>query len=484
MTAFERQHPLAIVHAFSRYILLLLLPLLRSLLLLRGDVVVWAKGAWLDILVLMLVVGFGVAQWLCTTYALQSKGMYVESGVLFNEARYIPYANLSSAVMERPFYLRPFRIVRMRLETDSGSPSRADVSLLLRESQARTLVEKGTESLAHEPVRPGGETEPKVYRPRPLYIAILSLITSNSLTGVLFLSTFLSQTGKILGEEFEKLLVHSLTRIVRFLAFNIPPAAVMAAAILLGGWGIAFLINLINHLGFRAVRQGKRLFIEAGFFTRRKYYLAVERINFLTLRQSLLTKLFGFCSAFINCTGYGKEKNELSVLLPAADKADLRRNLRMILPEIRVSERQYHPPRQTIMRFLNPPIWTILGLLAGFCLLGKLFPALTTLIRFFAVMAEIPAVWWLFVKIAAYFHVGIGIRGDICTFYSTFGYAFFTTVLHKDKIAKVEVRQSLFQRMSGSADVRVYTFAETQHHVRVHNLPLVQAEEFLRFLEK
>lgn len=83
MTAFERQHPLAIVHAFSRYILLLLLPLLRSLLLLRGDVVVWAKGAWLDILVLMLVVGFGVAQWLCTTYALQSKGMYVESGVLF-----------------------------------------------------------------------------------------------------------------------------------------------------------------------------------------------------------------------------------------------------------------------------------------------------------------------------------------------------------------------------------------------------------------
>ncbi len=484
MTAFERQHPLAIVHAFSRYILLLLLPLLRSLLLLRGDVVAWAQGAWFDILVLLVVVGFGVLQWHCTVYALQNKGIYVESGVLFNEARYIPYANLSSAVMERPFYLRPFRIVRMRLETDSGSPSRADVSLLLRESQARTLVEKGTESLAHEPVRPGGETEPKVYRPRPLYIAILSLITSNSLTGVLFLSTFLSQTGKILGEEFEKLLVHSLTQIVRFLAFNIPPAAAMAAAILLGGWGIAFLINLINHLGFRAVRQGKRLFIEAGFFTRREYYLAVERINFLTLRQSLLTKLFGFCSAFINCTGYGKEKNELSVLLPAADKADLRRNLRMILPEIRVSERQYHPPRQTIMRFLNPPIWTILGLLAGFCLLGKLFPALTTLIRFFAVMAEIPAVWWLFVKIAAYFHVGIGIRGDICTFYSTFGYAFFTTVLHKDKIAKVEVRQSLFQRMSGSADVRVYTFAETQHHVRVHNLPLVQAEEFLRFLEK
>ena len=453
MTAFERQHPLAIVHAFSRYILLLLLPLLRSLLLLRGDVVAWAQGAWFDILVLVVVVGFGVLQWHCTVYALQSKGIYVESGALFNEARYIPYANLSSAVAERPFYLRPFRIVRMRLETDSGSRSRADVSLLLRESQAKALVEKGTEYLAHEPVRPGGETEPKVYRPRPLYIAILSLITSNSLTGVLFLSTFLSQTGKILGEEFEKLLVHSLTRIVRFLAFNIPPAAAMAAALLLGGWGIAFLINLVNHLGFQAVRQGKRLFIEAGFLTRREYYLTVERINFLTLRQSLLTKLFGFCSAFINCTGYGKE-------------------------------RQYQPPHRTVRRFLNPPLLTILGILAGFAILGRIFPAFITLNRFFAVMAEIPALWWLCVKIAAYFHVGIGVRGDICTFYSTYGYAFFTTVLHKDKIAKVEIRQSFFQRMSGSADVRVYTFAETHHRVRVHNLSLEQAEEFLRLLEK
>ena len=93
---------------------------------------------------------------------------------------------------------------------------------------------------------------------------------------------------------------------------------------------------------------------------------------------------------------------------------------------------------------MNPPIWTILGLLAGFWVLWRLFPRFGSLILYFAVMAEIPAVWWLFVKIVAYFHVGVGIRGDTYTFYTTFGYAFFTTALHKDKIAKVEVGQSLF----------------------------------------
>ncbi len=483
MDEFQRQHPLAIVHAFSKYILLLLLPLLRSLLLLGGNIWVWASGAWFDILILISVVGFGILQWLCTTYALQNRGIYVESGVLFNEARYIPYSNLSSAVVEKPFYLMPFRVVRIRLETDSGSTKRADVSLLLRESQAYQLVERGTTPLAEAPVRPGSRGI-RTYQPRALYIAILSLITSNTLTGVLFLATFISQTGKVLGEQFEAILVHSLTRIVRFLAIQVPPAAAMVAAIILGGWGIAFFINLINHLGFQATRSGKRLAIRVGILVRKEYYLAVERINFLTLRQSLLTKLFGFGSAFINCTGYGKEKNELSVLLPAVDKRDLKRNLRLILPEMRVSERRYKPPKRVITRFLIPPCGTIVGLLAGFLLLGYLLPSLRGLILYFAIMSEIPAVWWLFVKIAAFFHVGIGIREDIYTFNSTFAYAFFTTVLHKDKIAKVEVRQSFFQKMAGCADIRVFTFAETRHHIRVHNIAADQVEEFLRILGK
>ena len=206
MNDFERQHPLAVVYAFSKYIVLLLFPLLRSLMLLKGDFRAWAKGAWADILVLLLIVGFGVLQWLCVTYSLRFKGLYVESGVLLNEVRYIPYANLSSAVVERPFYLRPFRVVRVRLETDSGSRSRADVSLLLRNRQAQEMVDAGIRLLIEEPAE-----EPRIYQPRTLSIAILSLITSNSLTGVLFLSTFISQTGKVLGAQFEQMLVHSLT---------------------------------------------------------------------------------------------------------------------------------------------------------------------------------------------------------------------------------------------------------------------------------
>ena len=55
------QHPLAVVDAFSRYILLLLLPLLRSFMLFWSDFSTWISGVWLDVLVLLVILGFGVA---------------------------------------------------------------------------------------------------------------------------------------------------------------------------------------------------------------------------------------------------------------------------------------------------------------------------------------------------------------------------------------------------------------------------------------
>lgn len=479
MNEIQRQHPLFVVHAFSKYLILLIFPLLRSFVLLQGNVLAWVQGTWFDILVLLGIIGAGVAQWWCIRYTLYPEGVLAFSGVLIQEKRYIPYRNFSSIVMEEPFYLLPFRAARLRLETDSGSTRHADLTLLLRRRQAEQFLNCGAGRFAAEPCRAEGK---RSYHPRALYIAILSLITSNTITGVLFAATFLSQSGKVLGEQFERMLLNSFTRLVQFLAFKIPPAAALAAAVLLGGWALAFLITLVSNLRFRAERKGRLLTVKSGIVTRKEYYLAVERINYVRFRQSLVTRIFGFYSAFLNCTGYGKERNELAVLLPAVGDEELKRSLRLLLPEYRISRRKYRPWIRTVSRFLIPPLTVMLGIALLFAALYLLFPRFRETTLFFALMAMVPAVWWFFVKIAAYFHVGIGIKEDIYTFRYTFGYAFFTAVLHKDKIARVEVRQSLFQKMSRCADVVVHPFSEKRAHFRLHNIQIDEVEAFLRIL--
>ena len=143
---------------------------------------------------------------------------------------------------------------------------------------------------------------------------------------MLFASTLISQTGRLLGQEAEERLITGLTRLMQVLAFGLPPLAAVLAMTLLGGWLLDFVKNLIRHLGFTATRDGERLQVRVGVLTVREYGLSVEKINYLQLRQSLLTRLLGYCSVMINCTGYGKEKNELAVLLPAADQRSHRRS--------------------------------------------------------------------------------------------------------------------------------------------------------------
>ena len=131
--------------------------------------------------------------------------------------------------------------------------------------------------------------------------------------------------------------MQQLTNLATLLAFGIPPLAAIIAFVILGGWLVSFLMNLVRHLRFSVTRQGGRLSVQSGLFTRREYFIAIKRINLIELRQTLITKLFGFYTAFIHANGYGKKKDELSVLMPASDSLDLAPNMKLLLPEIPVS---------------------------------------------------------------------------------------------------------------------------------------------------
>ena len=56
---FQHPHPVQIIRNTSRFWLLLLLPVLRGFLFSGGNLYVWMKGAWMDLLVLVAIVLFG-----------------------------------------------------------------------------------------------------------------------------------------------------------------------------------------------------------------------------------------------------------------------------------------------------------------------------------------------------------------------------------------------------------------------------------------
>jgi putative membrane protein len=474
---YRLQHPLAIIDAFFRYIILLLLPLVRSITLFTTDLRTWLQGVWIDVLVLLAIILFGTLRWNCIRVRIEEDGVLHRAGIWMIREQRIPFSHISSVIAEHSWYLRPFSAVRVRIETDAGNDELPDVRLLLREKDADALLAGVSGYLRDEQVMV------RRYEPRSLYVGLLSFVTSDSLTGVLFAATLISQTGKLLGEEAEDRLITSLTRMMELAASWLPPVAAIIGCTLLGGWLIDFVSNLIRHLRFRAVRQGSALFVRCGIFTEREYTLAAERVNFLQLRQSLLTRLIGYYAGMINCTGYGKGKNELSVLLPAVGEDDLRRSLNLILPELRPTGNRWHPPARTLWRILWPAL--LLCTVVGFTWRTALrwLPSLWELVLFLGAMLMLPSIWWLMVRLVSFFHTGIGCRKDTFTFRGVSGFRFFTIVCRADKIAKMQVTRTIFQQQNGCGDLRIWFRSEKKRSLLVPNLRIEDIDRFLQTVE-
>ena len=184
-----RAHPITILGNLWRVLYLIIIPVLRGFFAALGnDLTGWLAGTWADVLILLLMVGIAVLRWWWVTCRWDEDILYIHSGVLFQSETLIPWRNIVTLSVTYPFYLQPFRAVRLRVDTMGGSRANADLTIILSPQNARTLLERGRG-------REEGEHRPKgagVYTPHTSSILALSLLNSNSLAGIVFIAAFIS----------------------------------------------------------------------------------------------------------------------------------------------------------------------------------------------------------------------------------------------------------------------------------------------------
>lgn len=470
---FKHSHPINIFEHTSKFLILLVFPVLRALFYSGWNLKQWLDGAWFDMLTIAVIVLLGLLAWFKYVYYLNDEGIYIKKGIFIIKKRFIPYRRLSLVSLIRPFYLMPFYAVQVRADTDGGNPRTPDFSITIKKSELDDFRNRAT-----APFLQGGQIK-RIYKPKNFYIAVLSFVVSNSLAGVLLMATFISGMGKVLGEEVETLLVGKLAELSQKLAFGIPPIAAYAALVLLGGWGISFLINLIRHLRFEVTRKGGSLAINGGLITRREYLATVKRINLIELRQSFITKILKLYTTLIHCNGYGKGKDELSVLMPAGSRRDVMQNIKLLLPEIPICKPTVRPHIKYLSRFVIPPLsWTGITILL-WIVSSTFLPQLYGILLFLFVMALIPCLWYFGVKIMSYFHTGVGELDGVYTFCYTYGYRIKTIAVPQRRIIKLTIRRSLFQVMSGCCDLVILTYSEGKKRHVVPNLEFSEAKKIM-----
>jgi len=474
----SRQHKIAILKYTTGNFWMLLIPLIRGLIAVRFDLYSWIKGAYWDILVILVMIGFAVLRWFFVKFDIREKEFFVSYGILVRHEFTIPYKAVACASAKRSLWFRPIRAVTVALDSDShaalGKRGKADIELIIKFKDYTKIYN----------YIPNKSTNAKIsYRASKSNLVFFSLVFSSALSGIIFLGTFFIQGSRIVGDRLEKQFLHAVNGVTEFMQSiidGVTPAAAALTLLIALGWGFSFVSNLLRHINFRIQRCGNDITVRNGFFSKWKYYVNISKVNCADLRQNLLMKICRVMSVHVSCTGYGKGKNEIPVFVPVTTKKRVMTTMQMMLPNFTLSNITLRPKNFYIFPYIRAPLFAALIFPAGAVAAAHFFPDWSGFVKFSLIMAEIPSLYLLAVKFAAKFTAGIGVGQDTVTLkYCTFT-RFHTVIVPKSRIAYVKLTRTIFQRLSGTCDVWVCSRGEHASKHRIRGIGVKEAEELLK----
>lgn len=473
---YKRNHPVFVLEGIYKFIPLLIFPLFRGFFsALRGGFYEWFGGAWVDISVVLVIVTLAILRWKLTTYAFDGENVKIKGGLVKYREKSVPIDKICSVTCETPWFFRPFSATRIRIDTMAGTERMADISLILSTSTALDIT-----SVISRKINANKTAMRKTFSPRFLYIMIVSAFLSDSFAGAGFAATLVSRAGALVGEELENRVIDTLGDIARLVSFGIPPTLSVIAIVILSGWLVGFVQNLIRHQGLTLCRNNNTLVVKGGKITPRTTMIRVSDINFINIKQGLFTKILGVYTVFGHCVGVGKKKEDITTITPAGNRKEIDDSFSILFPEFERGKISLRPNFFALFRFVADPLWFCIGVPATTWILTRCVPNWNELLFFVGFMACILAYWWLLIRIVDFATSGIGANAKSVTIkYSRF-LQFITAVIPWDKIASVKLRQSPFQRLDGKCDVFVYTKGEKTYRHRVRNVDVEMARKILR----
>lgn len=476
------EHPLKILKHSVKNVWLLIFPILRGIRSASLDFdafYTWIRGAWFDLIILILFIGFGYFRWLFTWYRFDKNHIRLMNGVFIKTVNSIPYKNISTVTSQYSFYLRPLKAARVSIDTCAGNFGTVNMSLLVKRKDLKMLQKRFPEMRLKG--RKIFEFKPKWYT-----IVFFSFIFSSSLSGVVYLATFIFQAGRIVSDLMQMELSNVFEiannvseNVSTRVSVEIPPAALILGFVLIGTWLFSFISNILRYSGFFMKKDVHILRVVSGVLTKRIYHIMPQKINYVDVRQSLFMKIFGISSVNISCSGYGRSKYELPVLLPILTKNQTNKALDLLDFNKQLTDRSVKPERLSLWSYISIPTYFGVGIPLAAYIASGYFPGISHILFSISVLAEIPLIWLIVVKIVAHFTTGITVEDNFCCIrYSRF-YAFHTILADKSKLVKIQIFQDVIDEKIGRCRMDFYFNSELTKVNKVKGIKIGDAKKII-----
>jgi putative membrane protein len=499
MPSERRLHPLSFAFDIARQVRQLVVPGLVVLVGAGSAGLDWQ--AWLTLLIIPSAI-VAIVRSLTFRYRFEPDELVITSGLLFRNERHVPYGRIQNIDAVQNVLHRLLRVVEVRVETGGGDEPEARMRVLplpaLEEMRERVLA--GRTGHAGDQLAGAADAveQPPERRtllalgPRDVLLAGFidsrGLIIVGAAFGLLWeVGLFDPTINFVFGENAtgrgamrqvaRALLGGGIPSIGRIAILALAFAAfVLVIRVLSMGW------SLIRLWGFQLTRVRDDLGTGFGLFTRVMATIPLRRIQTVTVRESLLHRLFKTAAIRVDSAGGtgGTEGGEgraarRESLAPIVNLEDVPRLLAEVLPDVDVANVVWRPvdPRGFRRALKSSLVLVILSTVP-----------LILMLRWWTFAWLAVLVVWAWLHATLYVkHLGWAVSDQAVLFRS--GYVSRElTVARFNKIQAVTLGESPFDRRARMAVVSVDTAgaADASHRVAIPYLARQTADDLYRRL--
>lgn len=369
-TAWRRSHPVALVAALIDSVkdtVALILAMLAIALPNRdAPIVLTIIGVVIALLVACMLV-FPVLRWLTTRYRLDENGVTQRSGMLNRKRTTISYNHIHAISSSSPIYMRPFQVVTLDITAAGGEsgitlrgiPSSVQLELEVARQASGTPAgpapavaagtrETGGQGWCAGPV-PAAAAEDEVQVPggRPVIegelvfrasvrdILLFAVTDLGLFAALIVVYGFIEQLRDVVPEA---MMDNAQDSVVRFATGSVVAFIGTVAVVFAVLVGASIIGSLLRFHGFEVWRRGGDLVVVRGAFTRRITTIAVDRIQTVAIRRTLIRRALHLCSVRLGlgavATAEGEDADSTGAdVLPVIGDDRVYAVLQRMLPE-------------------------------------------------------------------------------------------------------------------------------------------------------
>lgn len=329
MTKPKRTHPLGlllhIAHSIKDYWYLLIL------LISLYNQPIWFAFGWILLIIAILI--WPVVRWATLSYRVTPQAVEINSGVFVRHHEHIPYARIQTVQRKQWFFLAPFKLEEVSIETASHDDNKAEARLAAVPTTLAGEIDRYRQGIpAAEPastttVRSDdntamAETTPNLEHPTTAHYRINNrtlfqfAVTS---TGFIPLLLILLALYNKIPRSWTDTLINDATHLALIMVIA------GALAVVLIAWIGAFLWTYLRYYHFDVTLQGDQLKTAKGFFQRNTITAPLRRIQAIRIKQNIFRQWLHIqtVQVLLASKAASEDDDDDLVILPAVPQAQL-----------------------------------------------------------------------------------------------------------------------------------------------------------------